>query len=112
MQFAREDVGGRIVPQLIGARFTGSPFDVWPAKNQPLWIDVSIPREASPGTYTGRFTVTIPAFGETHLPVKLTVWNFILPDGSPIATHFGSLDGIAEGHRVSRISPEFADLQA
>jgi hypothetical protein len=112
MQFVREDVGGKIVPQLTGARFTGSPFDVWPGKNQPLWIDVSIPREASPGTYTGRFTVTIPALGETHLPVKLTVWNFTLPDGSPIATHFGSLDGIAERHGVSRTSNDFANLQA
>jgi len=111
MQLIRDEAGGKAAHQLTGARFTGSPFDVWPGKSQPLWIDVSIPREASPGNYTGQFTVTIPALGETRLPVKLTVWNFALPDGSPVATHFGSLDGIAEKHNVSRTSNEFADLQ-
>lgn len=111
MQFTREEVGGKVVRQLTGARFTGSPFDVWPGKNQPLWIDVSIPKEAVPGNYKGQFTVTIPALGETHLPVNLTVWNFTLPEGSPVATHFGSLDGIAEKHGVARASNEFTDLQ-
>jgi hypothetical protein len=111
MQFTREEVGGKVVHQLTGARFIGSPFDVWPGKNQPLWIDVSIPREAAPGSYTGQLTVTIPALGETHLPVNLTIWNFTLPDGSPVATHFGSLDGIAERHGVNRASNEFTDLQ-
>src|SRR5262249_13851835 len=42
MQFIREDIAGRVERQLTGARFTGSPFDVWPGKNQPLWIDVSV----------------------------------------------------------------------
>ena len=111
MQFIREETTGRVGRQLMGARFVGSPFDVWPGKNQPLWIDVSIPKEAVPGNYTGKFTVTIPAVGETHLPVTLTVWSFTLPDGSGVATHFGSLDGIAEKHGVALESAEFATLQ-
>ena len=112
MQFTREEVGGKVTHRLTGARFLGSPFDVWPEKNQPLWIDVAVPKEAPSGHYTGRFTVSIPALGESHLPVKLTVWNFTLPDGPPIATHFGSLDGIAEKHGVDRTSSAFMTLQA
>jgi len=111
MQFTHEDTAGHVVRQLTGGRFTGSPFDVWPGKNQPLWVDVSIPRDAVAGNYTGRFTVMVPGLGETHLPVKLTAWGFTLPDGPGLATHFGSLDGIAEKYHVSLASREFATLE-
>jgi hypothetical protein len=110
MQLRRVETGGGFSHRLSGARFTGSPFDVWPGKNQPLWIDVAIPKDAPPGDYTGMFTVTVPNQGETHLPVKLTVWNFTLPDGPTLATHFGSLDGIAVKHGLAPGSSEFAAL--
>src|SRR2546426_488416 len=48
MQVTREELGGKITHKLSGARFTASPFDVWPGKNQPLWIDVSIPDSLHP----------------------------------------------------------------
>ncbi|PYV88956.1 MAG: hypothetical protein DMG05_14645 [Acidobacteria bacterium] len=107
MQVTREELGGKITHKLSGARFTASPFDVWPGKNQPLWIDVSIPKDAVPGYYTGKFTVKISNHEDVHLPVKVTVWNFTLPDGPPLATHFGSLDQIAAKHGVAPGSPDF-----
>ncbi|PYV36874.1 MAG: hypothetical protein DMG06_29565, partial [Acidobacteria bacterium] len=110
MQVTREEMGGRIIRKLSGARFTASPFDVWPGKNQPLWIDVSIPKDAVPGYYTGKFTVKNSNHEEVHLPVRLTVWNFTLPDGPPLATHFGSLDQIAAKHKVTPGSSDFAAI--
>ncbi len=107
MQFVRDEAAGRALPKLVGARFTGSPFDVWPGKNQPLWIELFIPKTAVAGVYTGRVTVAIPGEDELHLPVKLSVWNFTLPDGAPMATHFGGLEGIAGKHEVVSGSPEF-----
>src|SRR5215831_9236785 len=43
---------------LSGARFTAVPFDVKAGQNQPIWVDLTIPRSAAAGTYTGIYTVT------------------------------------------------------
>jgi hypothetical protein len=50
-------------------------------KNQPYWIDVSVPRGASnspPGDYLGKITVSSEQ-GTDTVPIVLTVWNFELP---------------------------------
>jgi hypothetical protein len=86
------------------------PFDVWKGHNQPIWVDVSVPRDASPGEYKGTFTVTLDYVPETYgsgmdsvvqtktlsIPVTLTVWNFTLPDGPTHRNHFGSISGIQQ----------------
>ncbi|HNR40611.1 MAG TPA: DUF4091 domain-containing protein [Bacteroidales bacterium] len=81
------------------------PFDVWKGQNQPIWIDVYIPRETPAGEYTGEFTVTFDNYPMPHgqsaenlktkklsLPVKLTVWDFTLPDGPTHRNHFGRVN--------------------
>jgi Domain of unknown function (DUF4091) len=110
MQLVREEGQGRTVRKLIGARFAGLPFDVWPGKNQPLWADVFIPSNAVPGNYTGKFTVAIPHHGEVRVPLKLTVWNFTLPDGPPLATRFGGLSLIAQKHQLVAGSPDYTAI--
>jgi hypothetical protein len=57
-----------------------SPFDVPPRENQPIWIEVFVPRGAgSPaGRYTGSVSVSSDQ-GTATVPVSLTVWNFELP---------------------------------
>src|SRR5215467_6201608 len=50
-------------------------------RNQPYWIDISVPREATdspPGTYTGAIYITSDQ-SRGVIPVTLTVWNFALP---------------------------------
>src|SRR5215472_16555131 len=50
-------------------------------RNQPYWIDISVPREAAdspPGTYVGTISITSDQ-GKGVIPVTLTVWNFGLP---------------------------------
>ena len=43
---------------LSGARCTAAPFEVKAGINQPIWVDLFVPRTAEPGKYTGSYTVT------------------------------------------------------
>ncbi|HVW09629.1 MAG TPA: glycoside hydrolase domain-containing protein [Bryobacteraceae bacterium] len=61
-----------------GAQIEAVPFDLGGAQNQPLWVDVFVPRDAVPGQYTGTFTVTSNQ-GTASGSIVLTVWNFTLP---------------------------------
>jgi hypothetical protein len=63
---------------LSGAALTAAPFDVERGKNQPIWVDVFVPRDAAAGVYQGTFTITCDQ-GNFTGPVKLEVWNFTLP---------------------------------
>lgn len=101
---------GRAYRRLAGARFAGSPFDVWPGQNQPLWVEVAVPTSAVPGVYHGQMTITVPNQGESSLEIQLTIWDFVLPDGAPLQTHFGRLDSIASKHGVIPGSQEHSTL--
>jgi len=61
-----------------GSRFKAIPVDVNPGRNQPFWVDVSVPRNAVPGSYTGIYRVTAQN-GTFEGSIRLTVWNFELP---------------------------------
>jgi len=80
------------------------PFDVWKGQNQPIWVDISVPADATAGEYKGTFTVTLDNFPEPFgpatdsvitttlsVPVILTVWDFALPDGPTHRNHFGGV---------------------
>lgn len=111
MRFSREEEAGRVTYQLSGARFPGNLFTVWPGRNQGLWVDVAIPADAVAGDYSGKFTVTLPESGAISLPMKLTVWNFTLPEGPPIATHFGALEAVTAKHALTAGSPQAIKIQ-
>jgi hypothetical protein len=63
---------------LSGAQLDAVPFQVQQNKNQAIWVDLFVPRDAPPGQYTGKFTVTSDQ-GQVGVDVTLTVWNFELP---------------------------------
>ncbi|MEH2006494.1 DUF4091 domain-containing protein [Nostoc sp.] len=54
------------------------PFSLKPKYNQPIWVDVFVPRDVQSGEYTGKFIVTSDQ-GKTEGKVVLKVWNFELP---------------------------------
>jgi hypothetical protein len=54
------------------------PFDLDIGKNQPIWADIFVPREAKAGDYRGRFTITSDQ-GLASGEFRLNVWNFELP---------------------------------
>ncbi len=60
------------------ATLKAAPFTVGASKNQPIWVDVLVPRTAAAGEYTGTYTVTSDQ-GSVTGQIRLTVWNFTLP---------------------------------
>jgi hypothetical protein len=66
-------------PPLQG-RFSAAPFQIPSNSNQPLWVDVQVPKEAVPGDYEGAVTVSAQGEKPIKVPVHLTVWDFTLPD--------------------------------
>ena len=94
---------------LSGARFTAVPFDVKAGQNQPIWVDLSVPRSAAPGTYSGTYTVTSNQ-GNFTGPISVKVWNFELPAAPTLKSAFlffqaGSLAADRELLR-NKISPQ------
>ncbi len=63
---------------LSGAQLRAVPFSLNASKNQPIWVDVLVPRDATPGAYSGTFSVTSNQ-GNVSGQIALTVWSFTLP---------------------------------
>jgi hypothetical protein len=72
---------------LAGAALSALPFDLKPGVNQPIWVDLEVPRSAEPGEYAGTYTVT-SNHGDVTGPVSLTVWNFALPKTPSMKSSF------------------------
>ncbi|MHB9029257.1 MAG: DUF4091 domain-containing protein [Candidatus Latescibacterota bacterium] len=113
----REVWGGPIVTS--GFEMYAIPFDVFRGQNQPLWVDIRVPADAAPGTYKGTFTVTAADSSRTGMPVSLTVWDFVLPDGPTHHNHFGSMRNITrffgvqfETERYNAIEMEYCRMLA
>lgn len=99
---------------LLGGRVVGAPFDVSANQNQPVWVDVLVPRDAQPGTYSATLNVTSDQ-GRAAIPVSLKVWRFALPEKPALKTSFGlhgSLTHDVNAQQVllnHRISPTLVD---
>jgi hypothetical protein len=72
---------------LSGARLTAVPFEVKAGNNQPIWVDLFVPRSAEPGKYTGTYTVTSNE-GNFTGSISLKVWNFALPAAPAMKSSF------------------------
>ncbi len=94
-----------------GERFRGRNFDVWQNQQQPLWIDVRIPKDAAPGVYTGTFSVWAENADRVSLPVKVEVWDFTLPDGPTLENHFGGFSRTADFFGLATNSEEFLRIE-
>jgi len=63
----------------------GQPVPVFGAV-VPLWVTVRVPADASPGTYTGRVTVSMLNEEPVEVPVRLKVEGWTLPDPQDYTT--------------------------
>jgi hypothetical protein len=63
------------------------PFSVPANENRVVWIDVLVPDNQAPDTYTGSLTVTAGA-STAAVPVTLTVLNLALPSTTSLASAF------------------------
>ncbi len=96
-------------PPSGSATLKAVPFSLSASKNQPIWVDVFVPRGAAAGYYTGSFTVTSDQ-GSVTGQINLSVWNFTLPLKPSLKSSFlfwsaGNLAAIQELLR-NRINPE------
>jgi len=73
---------------LSGAALTAAPFDLSAGENQPIWVDVNVPRGASPGEYRATSAVTSDQ-GSAEVEFRLRVWGFELPLRPSLHTAFG-----------------------
>lgn len=77
---------------LPGGTYESAPFTIRAGHNQPVWIEVHVPRNAAAGIYRGSATVTADAMSPVTIPLNLTVWDFTLPDRPFLASEFGVYD--------------------
>ena len=92
-----------LVPSTVpGGTYQSFPFTVLAGKNQPVWVEVYVPKGTPAGTYTGTITVTVSDQSPATIPLSLTVWGFTLPDKPTLASEFWSYDlGLRENYIYS-----------
>ncbi len=101
-----------LIPFSAPAGKGGAPFAIEARKNQGVWVDILIPENAVPGTYTGNATITTSGKVYKKIAVHLKVYDFTLPDSTHIYNMFGYSPGsIAKRHNVAKGSPEYYDLE-
>ena len=94
-----------------GARFGAVGFDLWQDRHQPLWVDVQIPKDAAPGVYNGTFSVRAQNAERATIPVRVTVWDFVLPDGPTHENHFGNFSYVARYYKLDENSEKYRLLE-
>jgi len=105
----RERWGGPT--KVTGHDMFALPFEVFRGQSQPIWVDVHVPHDAPPGVYRGTFRVRARGGIAAEIPVKLTVWDFVLPDGPTHRNHFGSFRNVARDFDVDRDSEAFRRIE-
>jgi hypothetical protein len=91
----------------------GAPFTIEGNNNQGVWVDVLIPGNASPGDYLGNAAVTISGELFVSIPIRLKVYDFVLPDSTHIKNMFAlSPWDLAKRHGVSTGSSTYYQLEA
>jgi hypothetical protein len=66
----------------------GAPFSIGGQNSQGVWVDILIPRNASPGDYSGTITITNSDSLYKTIPLFLKVYDFSLPDSIHIKNMF------------------------
>ncbi len=67
-----------------------APFDITAADPglAVVWVDIHIPKDAAPGTYTGTATVSGTGVADIVIPVQLDVWELDMPSEKNVGTAF------------------------
>ena len=101
-----------LIPFSAPAGKGGAPFSIPGNSNQGVWVDILIPRNASPGVYSGKATVTVSDKIFISIPISLEVFDFPIPDSSHIRNMFGFGPwDIAPRHGVSRNSKSYFEIE-
>lgn len=85
--------------ELTGAKLDAVPFQLAANKNQPIWVDLFVPRDTPPGEYRGTFTVTSDR-GTTTGKIILKVWDFELPVKPSLDSAFSLYEAKSQSEMV------------
>ena len=89
------------------------PLALRAAENQPIWVRLTVPSDAVPGTYRGTIALAFADGGKRSIPLQVTVWPIDLPREPTLRTAFGLWDQwIAVHHGVKPAGPEHRALVA
>lgn len=76
------------------------PVDLKAGQNQPLWVRVKAPTDASPGVYCGEIRLSADGY-EAVAPLKVEVYDFTLPGQMTMNTAFGASENVvSQYHRL------------
>lgn len=64
----------------------GQPFDLPRGKRLAVWVDLAVPADTFPGTYTGEIEIDTYLWGGETVPIEVRVYDFVLPETKPLAT--------------------------
>ena len=88
------------VDDFVAEKRNAFPCRVDVGKNQPIWIDVFVAADTSPGLYVGAVVVQVEGVEAIRIPVELEVWPFTLPVQPSMKSVFGSNPGLVNaGHK-------------
>jgi hypothetical protein len=75
--------------ELAGARFDARPYTIASGENQAYYLEAHVPEHAVAGDYSGEVVVSSANAAAVSIPVSLHVWDFALPDSTPVRSNFG-----------------------
>jgi hypothetical protein len=88
-----------LVDPYTGAN-AGQPFDVGANANQPLVLDVHVPKGTPAGSYTGTLHLAASGDRAADVPITVRVLGLDLPDMRSVTTHFRlSENALIQYHR-------------
>lgn len=93
----------------VESKYRAVPFELAPGHNGVVWVEISVSRNAEPGTYTGSYTVTSE---ESRFKGEITlhVWDFTLPLKPSLKSSFNgggtTVAGVNDELLRNRIMPD------
>jgi hypothetical protein len=94
-----------------GGRFGATGFDLWQDRHEAIWVDVEIPKEAAPGAYSGTLSVRADNAEPAVIAIRVTVWDFVLPDGPTQENHFGGFSYMGRYLKLDESSEKYRPLE-
>ncbi len=77
----------QLVPENANTGLGGYPLAIGPGQNQSIWFDIYITKELVPGIYLGDVVIETSE-GDFNIPVRLEIFDFILPDENSLNAMF------------------------
>ncbi len=74
------------------------------SRNTSLWFTIHVPADVPPGDYRGTVNIQADGIEPVGIPIKLRVWNFVLPKISRLRTAYACwYDTLCRWHGASTI---------